>query len=517
MKEKEYLDEIRASKGLPRAVLSDITVRKAEKKVTFHLVTDVIYSDADRSHALNITQKYLPEGFSPDVYITKLVPDEQKVREKIVKLIADYSPMVAAFIRPEDVQVEVDGRATRFCLDVNGEDLKLLRVKEILDGVTAELNRSFCGTFTGAVREVENDIRKDMEEERKAAALRETEEEEEILPDRYFDVCNYEAIDGSDTKPKTAKYIADCNGESDHLTICGEIVTVQERQTAKGKPFFVFNISDGSGRMRVTYFTKQTTMEKIRTLKAGDRIVCEGALELFNGNVSYHAKRINYGSMPEGFVPEERPQKQAPAAYHTVFPEPFEDYAQSSFFETEALPPDLTEHDFVVFDLETTGLNNTETGGTMDSIIEIGAVKLKNGIISEKFSTFVAYDKKLSQEIVKLTGITDDMLEGAPAIDKVIPDFYKFCEGCYLVGHNVMFDYRFVQYYAKKERFSFEQKRFDTMTLGQELLLLSNYKLNTLADYYGITFNHHRAFDDALTTAKIFIQLIKKRKILPVL
>ncbi|MFQ7077705.1 MAG: PolC-type DNA polymerase III [Christensenellaceae bacterium] len=102
-------------------------------------------------------------------------------------------------------------------------------------------------------------------------------------------------------------------------------------------------------------------------------------------------------------------------------------------------------------------------------------------------------------------------------MDKVLPDFYKFCDGCFLVGHNVQFDYRFVRYYGEENRYMFDQKQYDTLTLAQELLRgeLSNYKLNTIADYYGFVFNHHRAFDDALTTAKIFIELIKKRKKLP--
>lgn len=207
--------------------------------------------------------------------------------------------------------------------------------------------------------------------------------------------------------------------------------------------------------------------------------------------------------------------KQAPAFYRTVRPEPCGDFVQTDLFAHEALPAALTEHDFVVFDLETTGFNNTAVGGVMDSIIEIGAVKIRKGRIFEKFSTFVAYDKKLSAEIVRLTGITDEMLVGAPPIAKIVPDFYKFCEGCYLVGHNVTFDYRFIEFYAEKERYAFTQKRFDTLALGQELLRLSNYKLNTLADFYHITFNHHRAFDDALATAKIFIELVKRRKTLP--
>jgi len=118
-------------------------------------------------------------------------------------------------------------------------------------------------------------------------------------------------------------------------------------------------------------------------------------------------------------------------------------------------------------------------------------------------------------EIVSLTGIHDEDLVGAPTIDKVIPDFYKFCEGCFLVGHNVQFDFKFISYYGAQDDYMFEQKTYDTVTLAQSMLFLSNYKLNTVADYYGIKFNHHRAFDDALATAKIFIELIKAKKCLP--
>ena len=160
-----------------------------------------------------------------------------------------------------------------------------------------------------------------------------------------------------------------------------------------------------------------------------------------------------------------------------------------------------------MFDLETTGLNNQPAMGKMDKIIEIGAVKIVNGEMTEKFSTFVACDERLSREIVELTGIHDSDLLGAPTIEQAIADFYKFTDGAYLVGHNVTFDYRFVQYYGEQNGYMFDKKQFDTLTLAQELLrgVLPNYKLNSVADYYGFTFNHHRAFEDACVTAKIFI------------
>ena len=116
-----------------------------------------------------------------------------------------------------------------------------------------------------------------------------------------------------------------------------------------------------------------------------------------------------------------------------------------------------------------------------------------------------------------MTGIEDADLVGAPEVDKVMADFFKFTDGAYLVGHNVTFDYRFVKYYGEKNGYMFDKKQYDTLTLAQDVLRgqLPNYKLNSVADYYGLTFNHHRAFDDALVTAKVFIELVKKRGTLP--
>ena len=110
---------------------------------------------------------------------------------------------------------------------------------------------------------------------------------------------------------------------------------------------------------------------------------------------------------------------------------------------------------------------------------------------------------------------TDDMLRGAPDIKDVVADFYKFAHGSILVGHNVQFDWKFIRYYGEKEGFLFDQRQYDTIAFAQELLRLSNYKLNTVADHFGFTFNHHRAYDDAFVTAKIFKELVRIKGGLP--
>ena len=377
--------------------------------------------------------------------------------------------------------------------------------REILDALNAELQKSFCGTYFGNVRTVDRDT-PEMERE-------EIEPAEIVLAPRSFPVTGYDPIDGA--KPSYAIYMADLTAEAAGVSICGRVTYVQEKQTSKGKPYFSFSLTDGSAQLRVNYFTKKATVEKVREIKQGDHICLTGDNELFNGGLSFRAKAVDFGAPPEGFVPEARPSRPVPAKYKAVFPEPASDMRQATMFGERQLPPAFAEHKFVVFDLETTGLNNTPAAGAMDRIIEVGAVKIEGGQISEKFSTFVACPVRLSQEIVSITGIEDEMLVGAPEVGDVMADFFKFCDGCALVGHNVQFDYKFIRYYGEKEGYLFENKTYDTCTLAQELLRLSNYKLNTVADHYGFTFRHHRAYDDAFVTAKIFIELIKEKKCLP--
>lgn len=521
---EEYLNEIRALPGLENAILAGITVNRREMTAELFLVTDHTYSPDAAARAKAAAIRYLPSAFSPRIRIEKRVPDEGMIRAKIAAFMAARFPAASAFLREEDIEVAMlrEGSGANFSFDVASGDQSLFTSGKILDEVSAYLSGIYCGSFYGNVRIVE----REKEEFDPDAEIPE-EEEEYAQTVRVFPVTDFHRLDGVETVPKYATYIADVSGESDDLTVCGAISFIQEREyTRKNektgeevlKSRFSLTVSDGTGSLRATYFPKKATVEKVRALKAGDWVVLSGANEAYNGSISYTAKRINFGRPPENFVPEARKGKPVPAAYHTVFPEAYADYTQAGMFDVSEKPAALQDNTFVVFDLETTGLNNQPAMGKMDRIIEIGAVKLSHGEIAEKFSTFVACPTRLPPEIVALTGIRDEDLAGAPDIARVIPDFYKFCDGCFLVGHNVQFDYRFIRYYGEENGYMFDQRQFDTMTLAQELLRgegLANYKLNTIADHYGFTFNHHRAFDDALTTAKIFIELIRQRKTLP--
>ncbi len=166
----------------------------------------------------------------------------------------------------------------------------------------------------------------------------------------------------------------------------------------------------------------------------------------------------------------------------------------------------------VVVDLETTGLNNNPEMGEVDYIIEIGAVKIVAGRIMESYSSFVHCPIPLPNEIVELTGINDKDLENAPSIEQVLREFSTFCGDCIFVGHNLSFDYGFLDYHGGRYglKFNFPQK--DTLKIAQEKLKdkVENFRLSTLAEYYSIEFQSHRALNDAVATAKIYLKLGEK-------
>ena len=166
-----------------------------------------------------------------------------------------------------------------------------------------------------------------------------------------------------------------------------------------------------------------------------------------------------------------------------------------------------TNDDFIVFDLETTGLNNKE-----ERITEIGAVKVRGGEVIETFSTFVNPEKAISAEISRLTGITDEMVKDSPRECEALTDFLKFCGNAPLVAHNASFDVGFITEAVKRNNINYNPCYIDTVALGRALYPgLANHKLDTLANHLKCEeFNHHRAIDDSRVLSQIFIKMLDK-------
>ena len=161
--------------------------------------------------------------------------------------------------------------------------------------------------------------------------------------------------------------------------------------------------------------------------------------------------------------------------------------------------------DYVIFDLETTGFSPSQ-----DQIIEIGAVKVSAGKIRDHFSVFVNPGRPIPLRITELTSIDDAMVAGADPIEKILPEFLDFCQGCALVAHNAEFDVSFVEDKARKMGLATDFTVLDTVQMARLLLTdLNRFKLNTVCKYLGIKQeHHHRAVDDARVTAEVFLRFM---------
>ena len=164
---------------------------------------------------------------------------------------------------------------------------------------------------------------------------------------------------------------------------------------------------------------------------------------------------------------------------------------------------------YIVFDIETTGFSSIR-----DRIIEIGAVKVVNGEIVDRFSTFVNPERPIPFEITNLTSITDQMVMEYPAIETILPQFLEFVGDGVLVAHNAGFDVGFIEQNCRNQAIEQKFTYVDTVALARVLLpTLSKYKLNIVAKALGISLeNHHRAVDDAGATAEIFVKFVEMLK-----
>ncbi len=173
----------------------------------------------------------------------------------------------------------------------------------------------------------------------------------------------------------------------------------------------------------------------------------------------------------------------------------------------------LLDSTYVIFDIETTGFSPVK-----DRIIEIGAIKMRNGEILDKFSEFINPKRPIPYRITNLTSITDEMVMDAPAREEIIPRFVEFCEGAVLVGHNVAFDISFINQNCKELGIPADYTTVDTLGLSRVFLpLQAKHTLDAVAKTLKIDDgHHHRAVDDANTTFEIykkFLPMLQEKKV----
>ena len=355
--------------------------------------------------------------------------------------------------------------------------------------------------------------------------------------------------------------IGDLMLDMGNVLIEGEVFNIEHRELPRRKAWVVcFDVTDYTGSIRVTQFMEgEAAKPIIRSIRTGQRLQIQGRLALGkfdNNDLVLEPYGINETPRPEGRK-DTAGEKRIELHLHTKmsmmdalcdakaavkraiewghpaiaitdhgvvqsFPDAYsasgrgekikilygvEAYYQNDVDENVAVhgPGDLPlDGEFVAFDLETTGLE-----AKTDAIIEIGAVRVRGGEVVDRFASFARPGRPLSAKTVSLTGITDEMLRGAPAPEDAVDAFLDWLGDTPLCAHNAAFDIGFIREYCGRSGRDFDPLYMDTMVLSQYLCPgLSNHKLDTVANALGLPpFQHHRAYDDAAVCGRILAAL----------
>ncbi|AEY65682.1 PolC-type DNA polymerase III [Clostridium sp. BNL1100] len=354
--------------------------------------------------------------------------------------------------------------------------------------------------------------------------------------------------------------ISEVTPDSGKVAIAGEVFKTESREIRGGKFIYIFDVTDYTSSVTVKMFVEKKDFAniseritdgvclRIRGDAQYDKFSKELAIMAFD--ITETEKEIRHDDAEEkrvelhlhtqmssmdGVTPVKELVKRAAQWGHKAiaitdhgivqaYPDAYAAskknnikviYGLECYLLDDSVPIvyDMKEHsledDFVVFDIETTGLNPHQ-----DKITEIGAVKVRNGQIVDRFSAFVNPGVSIPSFIVKLTGITDDMVKDAPPIEQVLNEFMEFIQGSVLVAHNANFDVGFIKQNAKLMGEKVRNPYIDTLELCRKMFPeLGRYKLNIVAKHLKIELeNHHRAVDDSMATAKIFMHCINVLK-----
>ncbi len=498
----EFLYSIKTmDECLKNIKLSAIKVDKDKKEITYEFICDKVVDAQLKQKILSRAEQLSPPAFDKvNVSVKKIVSNPELVGVEIFRYITQNYPSLSLFLKPTDIVTSVMGDIVKFVIRLTDDGIDYAKSCGLLKKLSDYLGLKFCSDFSGGFDQ--------KEQEETLSLLNEEVYESQVqkIEHRTIKVEDMIAIDDISME-NLAVYIEDAL--SGDVTVCGKIIEITERQTKNGKPFFIIHLDDTTGRTSGVYFSKKNTLHKIRELQVDDAIIARGNIGEYNGRKSFTFDKINRCTFPKDFVKKDRYKKTAPSDYKLIFPEPVSSIKVDNVFDRDLkIPQEVLDGVYVVFDLETTGVDVMNNG-----ITEIGAVKVVGGKAVEQFTTLIKPDYPITKEITDLTGITEDMVKDAPKISSVIPDFMKFIEGSTLIAHNADFDMKFIKKFAGAEEYEIKNPVIDTLTLARSVMKgLKHHDLHTLADQFGVVFRHHRALDDALATAEVFIELKKRQK-----
>lgn len=478
-------------------------------KVTFVVPYEILrdeFTQADFDAIAKAVSALMPEGYAADVQYSKCTPDEEIVRSFVLQYLKERQKALTGqydedkiFAQINDgkvrVQVPLSANAYEFCKNA-GLDAKL----------KAYLDTRYCA---------DNAVTLTLDETIDTGAIIQKEYEELYVDTGIVDIKQKGVLVGKSLEG-SPRYIEKFVKPQTAICVCGRVAGFSRNIAKKnGRIYYSFILDDTTGEMPCMYFSRSAKRGALDCLNNDDCVAVVGDLveDTFRNKGNKLMVRelalceIDFDGIASR---KELARKAIEEPKRKVFshPEPYVDTTVKSLLDMTQTPCDfVTKNDFVVFDLETTGLDTFR-----DRIVEIGAVKIEKGEIVSYYDTFVDPKMPIPAGASNVNHIYDADVKDAPYIEDVIAEFLDYCKGCILVAHNASFDVTILERDARMNGLTLDNRVVDTLKLAQRLRPdLGRFNLGHLCRVYEIELiNAHRAYFDAEATGRLLIKMANR-------
>ena len=482
--------------------LNNCTLDVKKRKLDFKFILpkgdfDTYYNEDTKAKLSEILNRYCGD-FSISFVVEGVYSDIHVVRNAIYNFLSERFPIAGESVTASSFSISYNEPDYDIAIKIPSHIYTYLNSANFEIELKKYLESEFCDEFLIELI--------DDKSQNTASEIIFAPQKENIFNPKTVSIEVSRVLIGSEIRvaPKQIKAL---KGDTSSV-ICGKISAFSEK-TAKssGKLYYKMVLTDPTGDVDCLFFPKGNNPQLISTLvKDGDEIAVYGDIKDSEYGRTVFIKDVSRCKIDWESVDEYASLKDAPEYYTYVEPKPYDYVEQDSLFNQEKCEY-LKGKTFVVFDVETTDLDTNTC-----KIIELSAIKIKDGNWVEEFSTFANPGMKIPPNIIDLTSITQDMVDSQPSFSDILPDFLHFCKDAILVVHNQEYDIKIIARYCREEGYKFDNKVHCTLALSNKFLPhLKSHKLVKVGEYFGYQNKHaHRAIGDVEVTAKIFCKLAEK-------
>jgi DNA polymerase III epsilon subunit family exonuclease len=458
---------------------------------------DAFLNEELKNKVNNTVKDILPSCVRFKVNYIKTITENKYILRAVMDYIYTNAPTVYTSLQTATYEIEVKGELISINITLEKYLFNYVKESRLNEEIAEYIGTLFIEDGIVNVIEIPNlgGLEIDTIKQNHATSL------------RIVDIDILKSYSG--TIAQNPRYIIDVfSSEQNKLTVCGVVSNVRARYIEKiDKTIYSFTLNDTTGTINAKYFAKVNKRFIWEdAIKDGETLVVSGEYKVdrFDNRLVLSVRSIAKCSISYGTINIKSDFYTVSDSYINVFPKPFSDAVQDDLFTSIKTNDNLKNKTYVVFDLETTGIDPNK-----DKIVEIGAVKLIDGKIKESFTCLVNPECPIPAGATQVNGITDAMVENELCFSDVVGDFYKFTQDAVLVAHNAPFDIGFITRQGIKEKYDFDNSYIDTLSMARQKLSFSKYSLEFLCKNLNIPLEGaHRALNDTVATAKLFIKMM---------